>query len=403
MLTPAVLSAAARRAAYPTMAQFFMNGAAFATWGVQIPALKAAFGASDAMMSAAMLCVAGGAVLAMKRVGRWVARAGSARALTLGGLAYAATLLAIPFAGQFYTLLAVLALFGMAMAAFDVAMNVQAAHVEVHLGRPVMSTMHGMFSVGGMAGAALGGTLLSLGTSLQAHAALAAALLAGTALLGARRLMADPPDPADHDAGSPSKASRIPAALWVLGIVAFLGLVCEGAMYDWAALYMRDVAGTSLERSGYGYAAFSTGMAAGRFSADVLRRRIHESTLLTGGAWLGFAGVSLALLVPTPLASLAGFAMMGLGVANFMPFFFLAGSRLPGMSPAAGVAGVAQFAYAGMLFGPPMIGAITHLSTLRGGLASVAVIMAGIALLGIRRIGKVTRHDAQRTARDAIP
>jgi len=391
MASPTVSRDAARRAAFPTMAQFFMNGAAFATWGVQIPVIKAAFGATDAMMSVAMLCVAGGAVLTMKHVGRWVTRLGSARALTLGGLAYAATLLAIPFIGHFALLLGLLLLFGMAMAAFDVAMNVQAAHVEEHLGRPIMSTMHGMFSVGGMTGAALGGTLLTLGASLQAHAALAAALLAGVSLSCASRLMADPPDTAQADGGQPG-SSRIPAALWVLGTVAFLGLVCEGAMYDWAALYMRDVAGTSLERSGYGYAAFSTGMAACRFGADFLRRRIRESTLLTGGAWLGFAGISLALLVPTPAASLAGFAMMGLGVANFMPFFFLAGSRLPGLSPAAGVAGVAQFAYAGMLFGPPTIGAITHLYSLRGGLAVVALIMVGIALVGIRQIGKAMRR-----------
>lgn len=387
MTSVAVSAAAARRATFPTMAQFFMNGATFATWGVQIPALKAAFGATDAMMSVAMLCVAGGAVVAMKHVGRWVSRVGSARAMTLGSLVYAATLLAIPFPGHFGALLAVLIAFGMAMAAFDVAMNVQAAHVEEHGGRPIMSTMHGVFSVGGMAGAALGGAVLSMGWTLQAHAALVAALLAATAMAASPRLVADPPAAPRPEGRAASR--RIPRALWILGGIAFLGLVCEGAMYDWAAIYMRDVTGVSLEASGYGYAAFSGGMAAGRFSADFLRRRLSEHTLLSTGAWLGFAGIVLALASPAPATSLLGFAMMGLGVANFMPFFFLAGSRLPGMSAAAGVAGVAQFAYAGMLFGPPAIGALTHMSTLRGGLAFVAAIMGGIALFGIRRIYRV--------------
>jgi len=378
---------AARAAARATMAQFFINGATFATWGVQIPAIKARFAVSDASMSIAMLCVAAGAVLAMRGVGRWVASAGSGRALTVSGLAYAAMLLAVPLAPAYAILLPVLLLFGMAMAAFDVSMNVQAATVELELGRPVMSTMHGMFSVGGMAGAALGGLLLSSGVSLAAHAGLAATATAAIALAAASRLLADAASPQNAPQDG---AARIPRALWVLGVIAFLGLVCEGAMYDWAAIYMRDVAGTSTGASGYGYAAFSLGMAAGRFGADPLRRRWPEQGILTASAWLGCAGITLALLVPTPAGALPGFLLMGLGVANLMPFFFLAGTRLPGLSPAEGVAGVARFAYAGMLFGPPVIGAIAHQGSLRAGLAAVAVTMGWIALRGIRRIYRLT-------------
>ncbi|WP_186153604.1 MFS transporter [Burkholderia gladioli] len=379
---------AARRAALPTMAQFFMNGASFATWGVQIPVLKAAFGASEAQMSIAMLCVAAGAVLAMKHVGSWVARVGSARALTRSSVVYAAALLAIPLAGRFALMLPILAVFGMAMAAFDVAMNVQAAQVETRLERPIMSTMHGMFSVGGMAGAAFGGAMLAAGVSPRVHLAIVAALLCVSALYASSRLLADPP--AGHDEASPD-STGIPRVLWILGGIAFLGLVCEGAMYDWAAIYLRDVTGASLDTSSYGYALFSTGMALGRFGADPLRRRLSVPTILRASAWLGFAGITLAIAVPLPAASLAGFALMGLGVANFMPFFFLAGTRLPGMSAAAGVAGVGRFAYAGMLFGPPLIGALTHATSLRGGLAAISVTMGAIALLGIRQIAQVLR------------
>lgn len=374
----------------PTMAQFFMNGATFGTWGVQIPAIKAQLGATDAMMSIAMLCVAGGAVLAMSHIGRWVTRAGSARAMTLSSLAYAVTLLFIPMAGSLAVLLPILLVFGATMAAFDVAMNVQAAGVEIGRGKPIMSTMHGMFSVGGMAGAAAGGLLLSAGLSLQAHAAVMTVVLIAVSLLAAPRLLADPRP--DH-AGEHAAAGKIPYALWVLGIVAFLGLVCEGAMYDWSAIYMHDVAGASLAASGYAYAAFSLGMAAGRFCADPLRRRVRTSTLLSASAWLGFAGICTVIAFPVPAGSLAGLAMMGLGVANFMPFFFLAGTKLPGLSPAAGVAGVGRFAYAGMLFGPPLIGAITHATSLRFGLGAVAVTMGAIALVGIRQVHRVASQD----------
>lgn len=374
-----------RRAQLPTLLQFLMNGVTFATWGVQIPVIKSSFQADDAMMSLAMLSVAAGAVAAMKLVGGWVARAGSARALTLSGFAYAAALLAIPAAPSFPLLLAVLALFGMAMAAFDVAMNVQAANIESQGGRPVMSTMHGMFSLGGMAGAALGGGLLAIGVPMAVHAALVAGLLLASALYARGRLLPDPRASAP-DAAAVTPAHGTPRALWILGTVAFLGLVCEGAMYDWAAIYMRDVAGASLQQSSYGYAVFSLGMALGRFSADFLRRRVSARRLLGVSAWLGFLGIALAISWPQPLASGVGLALMGLGVANFMPLFFLAGSKLPGMSAAAGVAGVARFAYAGMLFGPPLIGAVAHLGTLRMGLGVVAVTMGVIALFGIRKV-----------------
>jgi fucose permease len=200
-------------------------------------------------------------------------------------------------------------------------------------------------------------------------------------------LLADPAAAAHADAAAP-RPRRIPKALWVLGTVAFLGLVCEGAMYDWAAIFMRDVAGASVALSSYGYAAFSTGMALGRFGADPLRRHVPGTHLLTLSAWLGFIGITLAIACPWPATTLAGFLLMGLGVANLMPFFFLAGAKLPGMAPAEGVAGVARFAYAGMLLGPPMIGTIAHHATLRAGLGVVALTMGWIARWGIRRINR---------------
>ncbi|CAN5190436.1 MFS transporter [soil metagenome] len=371
-----------------TMAQFFVNGAAFATWGVQIPVLKARFEVSDSVMSLAMLCVAGGAIVAMRSVGKWTARIGSARALTISGLLYALSLLAIAWPDRFGALLVVLVAFGMAMAAFDVSMNVQGSQIEQR-GVPIMSTLHGMFSLGGMVGAGLGGVLLSSGASMVTHSSIMAGVLVVTTLVGFPWLLPDAEERVASEADAKASARKASRALWILGLVAFLGLVCEGAMYDWAAIYMRDVAGTSIEHSGYGYAAFSTGMAVGRFSADFLRRRVGEQEILTASAWLGFAGVAFSIAMPSPIWTLVGFFFMGLGVANLMPFFFLAGSRIPGMSPAEGMAGVARFAYAGMLFGPPIIGGIAHAAGLRVALGAIALTMGWIAWRGIRRIHRI--------------
>jgi len=369
------------RATRGTMALFFVNGATFATWGVHIPTIKARFGLSDAMLSFAMLAVAGGAILAMGPVGRWVARLGSGRASMLGGVAFALCTLGILAMPAFTLLLPMLLLFGMANAAFDVSMNAQAATVEASRPRPVMSALHGMFSLGGMAGAAFGGLMLTLGVPPLAHAAMIAAMTALTAVGVAGGLLADHPAMPTTDHHHRAHASR---ALWLLGLMAFLGLVGEGAMYDWTAVYMRDVAEAPLGWISFGYATFSGGMACGRFGGDLLRARLGDARTLTGSAWLGFAGIALAIAAPWPVPTLIGFSLMGLGAANMVPIFFVAASRLPGVTAAEGIARVARFAYVGLLLGPVLIGGVAHLANLRFGLAVVAVTMGVIALFGAR-------------------
>jgi len=380
---PSAATHSARRvehAARATMALFFVNGATFATWGVHIPTIKARFGLSDAVLSLAMLAVAGGAIAAMGPVGRWVARVGSARASRLSGLVYAVATTAILAMPSFALLIPALIAFGMANAAFDVGMNAQAATVENSRARPVMSALHGMFSLGGMAGAAAGGLLMGLGVPPLAHAAGMALLTAAVTASVAPWLLAD------HPVQPPSAHHRDHAvkALWLLGVMAFLGLVGEGAMYDWTSVYMRDVALAPAAWISAGYAAFSAGMACGRFGGDRLRARWTDARTLRISAWVAFAGIALALLWPVPLAALAGFTLMGLGAANMVPVFFVAASRLPGVAPAEAIARVARFAYIGLLLGPVIIGGVAHASSLRYGLGVVALTMGWIALAGAR-------------------
>ena len=380
---PAIAPVGAGRGAAPPrgpQGRFFVYRAPRAPPGGHIPTIKARFGLSDAVLSLAMLAVAGGAIAAMGPVGRWVARVGSASACRRSGLVYAIATAAILAMPQFALLIPALIAFGMANAAFDVGMNAQAATVEASRARPVMSALHGMFSLGGMAGAAVGGVLLSLGVPPLAHvigmAALTAAVTAGVApwLLD------------DHPVPSPSAHHRAHAvrALWLLGLMAFLGLVGEGAMYDWSSVFMREVAQAPDAWTSAGYAAFSGGMACGRFGGDRLRARWSDARTLAGSAWVAFVGIMLALLWPVPVATLTGFALMGLGAANMVPIFFVAASRLPGVAPAEAIARVARFAYIGLLLGPVMIGGVAHASSLQYGLGVVALTMGWIALAGAR-------------------
>jgi len=364
-----------------TMALFFVNGATFATWGIHIPTVKARFGLSEASLSLAMFMVAAGAILSIKFVGRWVARVGTQHASMRGSIAFSAMLALLMLMPSYPALLVALFLFGISTVGFDVAINAQATTVEANHHKPIISSLHGMFSLGGMVGAAVGGVLLELGVPPAVHCGGMALVLMATALCAGPFMLPDHV----HAEGEPAHPTT-GRTLFVLGALAFFGLVGEGAMYDWTTVYMREIAQSPEAMASAGYAAFSGGMALARFGGDFARGRWGNLRVLGASGVLATGGILLALLWPDPAAVLAGFALMGVGAANMVPIFFITASRLPGVPAAEGIAAVARFAYVGLLIGPVVIGLIAHRSDLRWGLSLVALTMALIAVAGPRAI-----------------
>lgn len=383
-LRPRRLPLSARAA---TMALFFANGATFATWGIHIPTVKARFGLSEASLSLAMFMVAAGAIVAMKFAGQWAARVGTRRASVQGGVAFGVMTGLLMLMPSYPTLLAVLLLFGITNAGFDVAINAQAATVEANHHKPIISSLHGMFSLGGMVGAAVGGVLLELGVPPAVHCG-GMALVTMVAALCAGPFMLPDHVHAEGESAHPTTGRT----LFLLGVLAFLGLVGEGAMYDWTTVYMREIAQSPEAVASAGYAAFSGGMALARFGGDFARGRWGNMRVLGASGVLATGGILLALLWPAPMAVLTGFALMGVGAANMVPIFFITASRLPGVPAAEGIAAVARFAYVGLLIGPVIIGLIAHRSDLRWGLSVVALTMALIAVAGPRAIRPPERH-----------
>ncbi|WP_254223654.1 MFS transporter [Burkholderia multivorans] len=367
-----------QRARTATMALFFVAGMMYASWGVHVPTVRDKFALSPALLSIALFAVAGGSIAAMLTIARWIARVGSRVACLAGGLvmsACAALILVVP---DYPMLLVVLALFGFSMATLDVAMNAEASAVELALGKPIMSSLHGMFSIGGMAGAAAGGALLSAGMAPAVHLALAAATCAAVLVAASPAVL--PHVPHRDEAHGSGNRWRSPA-LWMLGGIALVALVAEGAMYDWATVYMRDVVAASPAAASAAYAAFSGGMAAARFAGDAVRARFGAPQLVFASASLACAGMIGALLVPHAAAVLIGFTLMGLGLANMMPVLFAAAARVKGIHAAEGLAHVAGLAYFGLLFGPVVIGAVAQAANLSIGLSVVALCAALVAIV----------------------
>src|SRR5215470_19122077 len=288
---------------------FLVNGVVLASWVPHIPAVKAAHALSDGALGLVLLAMAVGAVLALPLAGWLVGRAGSRRVTTVAALALCGAL-PLPVLSPDVPSLALSLLFlGACNATLDVAMNAQAVAVEQQHGRAIMSSFHGLFSLGGLTGAAVAGGLMTLGIESVPH-------VTGTALLclvavgcSLRSLVPSAAPPG----GAGPVFARPRGVLLRLGALAFCGLLAEGAMGDWSAVYLHDTLGSSSAAAAAGFAAFSLGMAAGRFTGDRLVVRYGPTHVLRVSGSTAALGLTLALLVGVPVAGVIGCGMVGLG------------------------------------------------------------------------------------------
>ena len=350
------------------MALFFAAGFTYALWGVHVPVLKARFAFSDGALSLALFAVAGGALLAMGPLGRWIARVGSARACLVGGLCFAGSAAALFWMPNPWWLAPALVAFGAANSLFDVAMNAQASLLERLEGRPLMSRLHGLFSVGGLVGAVAGSAGLGVGLAPELAFALTGAAVVGLTLAGRPHFLAE--------SAAPEASVHFPGLrgqLLALGGLAFIGLVAEGGMYDWTAVYLRDGLGVGQGSSGLGYAAFCLGMTLGRFSGDAVRGRWGAIRILQGSGLLVALGIGLAVSIQGLGLAVAGFALAGLGCANIVPILMSRGASLPGIAPAEAIAFIGRLAYLGLLLGPVFIGVTADHAGLAWGLTLVGL------------------------------
>jgi MFS family permease len=369
-------SAADRRARWAVAAVFLANGMTIGAWAAHIPLVKERLGISHAGLGMALLLIAAGALVSMPLTGPIIARLGSAAVTRVGTFGTVFVFL-IPLLAPSIPLLAIgLLLFGAVNGALDVAMNAHGVVVERRLGRPVMSSFHGMFSLGGLLGAGLAALLLPF-MPPAGHAFVQCAV---AAVLGLPALLFLLPGAVDSAGSEPAFALPNRATIG-LGLLAFLALSSEGAVLDWSALHLAGNLNLGAGLAATGFAAFSATMAAGRFAGDWLRGHFGAVAIVRGSAFLSATGLTAALLVPSPALAIAGFAVVGLGMANLVPIFFGAAGRIPGQSAGTGIAAVATLGYVGFLTGPPMIGFVAEASSLRLalGLIVLACLWMGFA------------------------
>lgn len=385
--TPQPHAEAARRALNTV---FMVNGAVFATWAVNIPGVRDGLDLTPAQIGVALLASGIGAVTSMSLVGRWIARWGSAPVTRVATVLFLLSLLLPVLAPSLPTLIAALAILGATNGVMDVAMNAQGVTVERTLGRPIMSRLHAYFSLGSLLGAGAGSLLIGR-VSIPLHAGL---VVATTLLLAAVTLRLLIPDPAGDTPQQGTQTTATPAGpvltlpVLLLGLLCFLGMLAEGANYDWAALYFRDVLNVPGGAAGLGYAAFVATMTLGRWFGDLGRARLGDEQIVRIGSLVTAIGLAVALLWRDPIPATLGFALSGLGLSNVVPVMYgTAGHALAGR----GIAAVAAIGYGGFLLGPPAIGFVADHVGLTWALGIALGSAALITLLGGRAFALIRR------------
>lgn len=354
---------------------FLANGFCIGTWVTRIPDFKRALALSEATLGNVLLAPALGAFVGMPMAGWLVARLGSRAVAVSAGAAFALSLFGLALARTPIELFLALTFFGVSNGVMDVSMNANAAEVELAWGRPIMSSFHALYSVGGLAGAAVGGGLAHAGVAPAAHLSLAA--VAALLLVGLLSAWVRPGVPAREPPKNPFALP--PRAMWPLCAIAFLCMFGEGAMADWSAVYLRDTLGTTAAFAATGFAAFSVAMAAGRFLGDGVSTRLGPVAVVRGGAVLVTLGLAAALLIGRPMAGLLGFASVGLGLSCVIPTVFSAAARTG--PTGTSIAAVATFGYLAFLGGPPVVGHIAAATSLPIALSLIVVGALAIVLL----------------------
>lgn len=367
------------RARFATSLAFLLFGTALGAWTARIPAIKHNLALTDGKLSLALLAFAAGAITGMQIAGRVVDRLGASTVLFPLALLEAFGLVSTALAPALVWLAVALFGFGLVHGGLNIAMNANGVEVQRAVGRPIITSFHATYSIGGFLGAFLGGLFAHFSATPLTTFLWVGVLVLVLAFWSRLWLLPSPPAPASESASPGGRVSGV----FFLGVLAFCCLVGEGAAADWSTVYVRDSLGGTAGFAAAAYAAFSLAMMSGRLVGDRLAARFGPVPLVRTSALLAALGILLAIVVPSPWAGVVGFGCLGAGLACIAPqVFSAAGNRNPARAGQA-LARVAGLGYAGFLVGPVAIGAAAQISSLRWALVVPVVLTGFVAFSAI--------------------
>jgi predicted MFS family arabinose efflux permease len=366
-------SASEKTAQFSTRLAFFISGFCMASWAPLVPLVKDRAGIDEGVLGLLLLCLGVGSITAMPISGYLVGRYGCRRVIVVAALLMCLSLPLLACLSSIPTLVIAIIAFGIGMGAIDCAMNIQAVIVNDASQRPIMSSFHGLFSLGGILGAV--GMTAMLGVGLSPVGA--SLCVVGITLVS---LIKASPHLLPFGGGGGAPVFVLPKGkVLILGVMCFIVFMAEGAMLDWSGVFLVSLRGMEAAYGGLGYAAFAATMTIARLTGDSVIIRFGAIRVLAVGSVFASVGIAFSLCSSSWLLALLGYAMVGAGCANIVPVLFTAVARQTDMPQASAVPAMTTLGYAGVLIGPAFIGFVAHASSLIVALAFVAVALLIVA------------------------
>ncbi|WKN43418.1 MFS transporter [Tunicatimonas pelagia] len=369
---------------------FFVNGAGFASWVPHIPMIRERFELSESELGLTLLIIAIGAIIAMPLAGGIIEKLGSKRVISFASIGFCLLLSVLLLMPDYFSLGALLFLFGMVNGSMDVAMNAHGVLVEQKYQQPIMSSFHGLFSSGGLVGAGLASAFLAMGFTPAQHMLIMLSTLFVLVLIALKFLLPSE----NRSKNTPNKREPLLAfpsqtLVWYLALLGFFILMVEGAMADWTAIHIMDLPNATASLAAMGFAGFSFTMAIGRLLGDKIVRVVGRSRVLRFGSVIAALGLLLVVLIPEVGGAVIGFGLVGVGLANVVPIIFSSAGYANPDAPGRGIAAVTTMGYFGFLIGPPLIGFIAEGISLNGAWLMLSVFLSVVVIMAPRLIRRL--------------
>lgn len=360
---------------------FFLAGLCFASWASRIPDIQLKFQLSEAQLGTLLLGLPIGSLIALPAAGFLVHRFGSRIVILMSGVGYLVFLPLIGFSPNVWMLVPVVMIYGMIGNMMNISLNTQALGLEDEYGKSILASFHGLWSLAGFTGAGIGALMIYLNILPGFHYLIISAIVVVVLFLAQGFIRSD----LQNGGGGGGLVLKKPDGLLLrVGGIAFLGMMAEGCMFDWSGVYFKKVVQIEEGLVALGYVSFMGAMASGRFITDRIINKIGRLPLIRISGGLIFSGLIVSVLFPIPVVATIGFLLVGFGVAAIVPIAYSTAGRSKLYSPGVALAMVSTISFFGFLIGPPVIGYIAELSSLKTSFTLVA--LAGLGIVGLSSV-----------------
>lgn len=356
---------------------FFVSGFGYASWASRIPSVQQQLHLNEAQLGGVLLASPIGLMLTMPFTSILLGKVNSRKIMLLGAVLFNLILCLPGFTNNTWQLVVVLLCFGSTRNLLNLSANSQAVGVQQLYKESIMTTFHGVWSLAGFAGAALGLLMVYLNIATGFHLLAVSMVLIFLSLYFYKNTLNQPP----VQNNKKPLFSLPDKHLMKFAIICFGCMSCENTMYDWSAIYFEKVIHATKSASTAAFVVYMVFMTLGRFAGDKLVPVLGIKRILKSCGWFIFTGLILVVTLPYSITAGAGYAFVGMGVSCIVPLVFSIAGKSKTMSSGQALAAISTIGYIGFLLVPPLIGFVAQAANLRWSFSIIAILGATIIIM----------------------